>query len=39
MTDAMFEMPSQKGTISFTVSKDYALEQFSKSKFKKLKVA
>lgn len=39
MTDAMFNLPSNKSVKEFTVSKDYAIEKFEKSKLKKLKVA
>ena len=39
ITDAMFKLPSRKNVKEFTVSKDYAMEKFEKSKFKKLKVA
>ena len=39
ITDAMFKLPSSKNVKEFTVSKDYAMEKFEKSKLKKLKVA
>jgi ATP-dependent Clp protease ATP-binding subunit ClpX len=39
ITDAMFKLPSSKNVKEFTVSKDYAIEKFEKSKLKKLKVA
>ena len=39
INDAMFELPSQKNVKSFKVGLDYAQEKFSKSKFKKLRVA
>lgn len=39
MTDAMFEMPSQKDVKEFTVTHDYAHEKLSGSKLSKLKVA
>ena len=39
ITDAMFKLPSTKSVKDFTISKDYAMEKFEKSKFKKLKVA
>jgi len=39
ITDAMFELPSQKDVKEFTITKEYAIEKFEKSKFKKLKVA
>jgi ATP-dependent Clp protease ATP-binding subunit ClpX len=39
ITDAMFELPSQKEIKELTISKGYAEEKFEKSKFKKLKVA
>jgi ATP-dependent Clp protease ATP-binding subunit ClpX len=39
ITDAMFKLPSRKNVKNFTISKDYAMEKFEKSKFKKLKVA
>jgi len=38
LTEAMFELPSNKST-SFNVSKEYAKEQFNKSKMAQLKVA
>ena len=37
MTDAMFELPSQSDTHSFTITDEYARLQFEKSKFSKLK--
>jgi len=39
ITDAMFELPSQKEIKELTISKGYAEEKFEKTKFKKLKVA
>jgi len=39
INDAMFELPSQKNVKTFKVELDYAQEKFSKSKFKKLRVA
>lgn len=39
ITDAMFELPSQKSVKEFTITKDYAIDKFEKSKFNKLKVA
>ena len=39
ITDAMFKLPSKKDVKEFTISKNYAVEKFEKSKFKKLKVA
>lgn len=39
MTDAMFELPSDKNTHELTINRKYAQEKFEKSKFKKLKVA
>ena len=39
MTDAMFELPSQKQTGKFVVTRQYAQEKIEKSKFNKLKVA
>lgn len=39
MTDAMFELPSQKNTKSFTVTKEYALEKMDKSLISRLKAA
>jgi ATP-dependent Clp protease ATP-binding subunit ClpX len=39
MTDAMFNLPSNKNVKEFTVTKDYAMEKLEKSKLKKLKVA
>jgi ATP-dependent Clp protease ATP-binding subunit ClpX len=35
----MFDLPSQKGVKDFTITREYAVEKFEKSKFKKLKVA
>lgn len=40
MTDAMFELPSQRGKIeSFNISLDYAKEKLSRSKLNQLKAA
>jgi len=39
ITEAMFKLPSSKNVKEFTISKDYAMEKFEKSKLKKLKVA
>ena len=39
MMDAMFELPSQKETKSFTIDKNYAEEKLGGSKLSKLKVA
>ncbi len=39
MTDAMFDLPSQKEIKQFTVDLDYAKEKMNKSKLNKLKVA
>lgn len=39
MTEAMYELPSDEHANSLHIDKDYAKEQFEKSKFKKLKVA
>jgi ATP-dependent Clp protease ATP-binding subunit ClpX len=39
ITDAMFELPSQKDTNELIITRQYAVEKFEKSKFKKLKVA
>ncbi len=39
MIDAMFELPSQKGTKEFRVTGDYAEQKISKSKLSQLKVA
>ena len=39
ITDAMYELPSEKGVNEFVVSREYAEEKIEKSKFKKLKVA
>lgn len=39
MTDAMFELPSQKGIDTFLVDRAYAEEKLNKSKLSKLKVA
>jgi ATP-dependent Clp protease ATP-binding subunit ClpX len=39
MTDAMFELPSQKEIKSLTITRAYAEEKIEKSKFDKLKVA
>ncbi len=37
--DAMFEMPSEKGTEKLVINRAYAEEKFSKSRYSKLKVA
>lgn len=39
LTDAMFEMPSDKSARQLVITPDYALKQFSKSSIAKLKVA
>ena len=39
ITEAMFNFPSDKNVKEFSISKEYAIEKFEKSKFKKLKVA
>ena len=39
VNDAMFELPSVKGTKTLRVNKEYAVEKFEKSRIKKLKVA
>lgn len=39
MTDAMFELPSEREVSSFLITKDYAEEKLSKSKLGKLKAA
>lgn len=39
LTDAMYELPSDKQTKTFKVTKAYAQRQFDKSKLSKLKVA
>jgi ATP-dependent Clp protease ATP-binding subunit ClpX len=39
ITDAMYELPSEKGVSEFLVTREYAEEKIEKSKFKKLKVA
>ena len=39
MTDAMFELPSTNDVKELTITKDYAVEKFEKSRLKKLKVA
>ena len=39
MTDAMFELPSQKGAEKLVVTRGYAEERFNKSKYSQLKVA
>ncbi|WPP49898.1 ATP-dependent Clp protease ATP-binding subunit ClpX [Catalinimonas niigatensis] len=39
ITDAMFELPSQKEIKEFTIDKNYAQEKFEKSKFKRLSAA
>ncbi|MBI9035928.1 MAG: ATP-dependent Clp protease ATP-binding subunit ClpX, partial [Bacteroidales bacterium] len=39
MTDAMYEMPSQKDVKEFVVSREYAEDKIHKSSIAKLKVA
>lgn len=39
MTDAMFELPSQRHIKEFTVTEDYAIEKFERSKYSMLKAA
>ena len=39
ITDAMFELPSQKEIKEFSVSYEYAVEKFERSRLKKLRVA
>lgn len=39
MTDAMYELPSQKEVTSFEITEEYAKEKLSKSKLSKLKAA
>jgi ATP-dependent Clp protease ATP-binding subunit ClpX len=39
MTDAMYELPSDKSQKSFTVTLPYAKEKIEKSKYAYLKVA
>ncbi|WKN31211.1 ATP-dependent Clp protease ATP-binding subunit ClpX [Porifericola rhodea] len=39
ITDAMFELPSQKEIKEFTIDRSYAEEKFEKSKFKRLSAA
>ena len=39
MTDAMFELPSQEGADKFVLTRGYAEDKFSKSKYSQLKVA
>ena len=39
MTDAMFELPSQKEVTEFEVTQSYAMEKLSKSKISKLRAA
>jgi ATP-dependent Clp protease ATP-binding subunit ClpX len=39
ITDAMYELPSDKNVKSLVIDQKYAQEQFEKSKFKKLQVA
>lgn len=39
MTDAMFEMPSHKEVTTFEITREYAEEKLSKSKFNKLRAA
>jgi ATP-dependent Clp protease ATP-binding subunit ClpX len=39
ITDAMFDLPSEKNVKKLEISRNYAEEKFSKSKFSKLKAA
>ncbi|HYG37549.1 MAG TPA: ATP-dependent Clp protease ATP-binding subunit ClpX [Cytophagales bacterium] len=39
ITDAMFDLPSQKNVTKFVVTRQYAMEKFEKSKYNRLKVA
>ena len=39
ITDAMFELPSEKEIKNHVVTREYAVEKFEKSKFNKLRVA
>ncbi|NRB63347.1 MAG: ATP-dependent Clp protease ATP-binding subunit ClpX [Saprospiraceae bacterium] len=39
MTDAMFELPSQKGVTSFTITEKYAKEKLSRSRLSQSKAA
>jgi ATP-dependent Clp protease ATP-binding subunit ClpX len=39
LTDAMFEMPSEKDSKKLVINRDYAEKQFSKAKISKLKAA
>jgi ATP-dependent Clp protease ATP-binding subunit ClpX len=39
LNDAMFELPSMENVKEIRITRDYALEKFSKSKITKLKVA
>lgn len=39
ITDAMYELPSQKEIKEFTIDRNYAQEKFEKSKFKRLSAA
>jgi ATP-dependent Clp protease ATP-binding subunit ClpX len=39
ITDAMFELPSQKEIKEFSMSHEYAVEKFERSRLKKLRVA
>ncbi|HLF33992.1 MAG TPA: ATP-dependent Clp protease ATP-binding subunit ClpX [Cyclobacteriaceae bacterium] len=39
ITDAMFELPSQKEITEFSISHEYAVEKFERSRLKKLRVA
>jgi ATP-dependent Clp protease ATP-binding subunit ClpX len=39
LNDAMFELPSDSETKDLRITREYAEEQFSKSKLAKLKVA
>ncbi len=39
ITDAMFELPSQKDIKEFSITLEYAVEKFERSRLKKLKVA
>jgi ATP-dependent Clp protease ATP-binding subunit ClpX len=39
ITDAMFELPSERSTDRLVINRAYAEEKFSKSQYSKLKVA
>lgn len=39
ITDAMFDLPSQKNVSKFVITRQYAEEKFEKSKYNRLKVA